>query len=147
MDLRSRHRRHWRCWNCLGPDFRRSSHLLLGNISGREANFFELLKAGICAGSLAKAATNTTPGAQADSEVQTDTSVDMNIFQIGANIIDESNPTGYPTQIVTNTLGYNSSVWGKKDLPYPSAMVVNSVVTTASVPNETTAGANPGSAW
>jgi hypothetical protein len=83
----------------------------------REPDFFELLKAAICAGSLAKAA---APYADVTS-LQLDSSVDYQVMQIGANIIDQTTNSGYPSsiQLGTSTVPFNTNpVFGMKDLPY-----------------------------
>ena len=60
----------------------------------REANFVELLKAGISVGALAPNL-GSVPGATA-----TWTSVDEAVIQIAANIIDQFDADGFPTRII-----------------------------------------------
>ena len=87
----------------------------------REPDFFELLKAGAGAGSLAKGAASwgsdsSTPlfrfyGTQ-------DTLIDNQIIQLGANIIDQASPDSFPTRIVFDNGTYPLSFYGVDDLPY-----------------------------
>jgi hypothetical protein len=81
----------------------------------REPNFFELLKAGINAGSVGKACASGTGGQDAGAyQHNLDISVDQQIIQIGANIIDQSSAAGYPIEIV-----YASrSIFGEETIPY-----------------------------
>jgi Tfp pilus assembly protein PilX len=112
---------------------------------GREADFFELLKAAVNAGSIAKSSltpypnTNplsvaypaTTPQGQpfssyvfaAQSQYNTDSSVDTAILQMGANIIDQFDVDNYPTTIgydLAATGSYPTFVCGVENLPYIS---------------------------
>ena len=79
----------------------------------REPDFAELLKAAILSGSLAKGGPNNGTGWADYSYIQ-DTSTDLNIIQIMANLIDQQDSDSYPTVISLN--GYN--VYGIEDLPY-----------------------------
>jgi hypothetical protein len=86
----------------------------------REPNFFELLKAGVGAGSKAKAATiNQGTTAPADYQAQYDNSVDYAILQMGANIIAQSRVDGYGVR-----LGFSDGAlpakefYGVLNLPY-----------------------------
>ncbi|HEY8898826.1 MAG TPA: hypothetical protein VIM61_00225 [Chthoniobacterales bacterium] len=94
---------------------------VLSEITGREPNFFELLKASINVGSLAKPASNPTLGSFSSANMykaadknqyftydnkpfyfeqsKIDASVDLAILQLGANIIDQADADGWPTQI------------------------------------------------
>jgi len=128
---------------------------ILGSLSSvaavnREADFFELLKAAVNCGSVGSAVT-TIGGAQiSGSNVQggslnypavQGSAVTPQIFQLGANIIDEANPTQYPTHIVyTFAASDQRSVYGAMDLPYfqslnPCAYIVTAptVVTSPAV--------------
>ena len=105
------------------------------NSNPREANFFELLKAGILAGALGKDYYNPNDVAVGGTEI-TDvnntfdyssntyfpfSSVDRSIFQIGANIIDQSTADGYPTVInfsLASGAPITEQVAGVKNLPY-----------------------------
>ncbi len=111
--------------------------------SGREPDFFELLKAGITVGSLGKTATNSAtyvkddadpakpkvvPDGYAQADVPAnfrynlDSSVDYHVVQIGANILSEINPTSFPVRIAFDD-GSARGVWefqGVTDLPYLS---------------------------
>ena len=84
--------------------------------TGREPDFFELLKAGVNVGSVGKdwsgIGTNGYQGVQ-------DSSVAPQIFAIGANIIDEASVTQFPTTIrYYFASGDFRTVYGKTDLPY-----------------------------
>ena len=92
----------------------------------REANFFELLKAGICTGSVGSGS-NATPGLSLNEAFGLDRSkadnrVDFNILQLGANIISQASPTNYPTDIALWDTGGATGVYrlffGVEDLPY-----------------------------
>jgi hypothetical protein len=76
----------------------------LSALSAREPDFFELLKAGIAAGSKAKAATwqSGYPIALDPSPYQNnlDISLDNAIIQLGANIEDQFDLDGFPTRIL-----------------------------------------------
>jgi hypothetical protein len=101
----------------------------------READFFELLKASIVAGSLGKAAAIDHPGSEANPptpydagsyQQQRDRSLDLQILQIAANLIDQYDPDSFPTQIsIQNRIPNHSNphpkgsvVRGIEDLPY-----------------------------
>ncbi len=111
-----------------------SSIYTLDQVAGakREPDFFELLKAAILAGSLAR-----DPGPLSDqsgpcfgpaSDVQALSSLpDAQIIQIGANIIDQYDSDSYPTtiyfQAISNT-GYEprNYFYGIENLPYLSRL-------------------------
>ena len=106
----------------------------------REPDFFELLKAAINCGAVGKSFFNT-PGL--DSSVwhqNADIYVTPQELQIGANIIDEANPTQYPTHIIyTFQSGQMRSVFGVTDLPYffgltPVSYIVQAPQYSASYP-------------
>lgn len=111
---------------------------------GREPDFFELLKAAILAGSLGKHPgavnlakdNNTDPwsspagfafGNIGVSGLDFDTSLsfpDLQILQIGANIIDQYDADGFPTEIYfdpsldsSRTRGPENIVYGQENLP------------------------------
>ena len=86
----------------------------------READFVELLKAGLCVGSLGKAyaVTTSTSGTPAYYEANRDQSVDTQITQIVANIIDQFKADSYPARILNNFTGTPQEVRGVEDLPY-----------------------------
>lgn len=96
--------------------------------SGREANFIELLKAAISAGSLGGqawplAGTNYLQSVHgniggAGSE---EGSVDRHIIQIAANIIDQADADSLPTRIYfapASKSGCGRTYYGREDLPY-----------------------------
>ena len=112
---------------------------------GREPDFFELLKAAVNAGSIAKPSltpypnTNppsvTYPGTTtsgvpysnyafaAQNQYNTDSSLDTAILQIGANIIDQFDVDNYPTTIgydLAASGSYTTWVCGVENLPYIS---------------------------
>jgi Tfp pilus assembly protein PilX len=109
-------------WTYMASLLNSSGHIrALGEITGREPNFFELLKASINVGSLAKPASNPTVGSVSNKNMwnpadknqyfiydnkpfyfeqsKIDASVDLAIMQLGANIIDQADADGWPTQI------------------------------------------------
>jgi hypothetical protein len=114
----------------------------LGSIKDHDPDFFELLKAGIAVGSLGKAAaisnTSITGGIGTDGADSTvpqgyfaqvvpdnlkyslDSSVDYHIIQIGANILNEANPTSYPIRITFDDGSARGELefQGVTDLPY-----------------------------
>ena len=94
---------------------------------GREPDFFELLKASINPGSIAKASlsptvSNDPQALGAQYQRATDLSVDVAILQIGANIIDQFDTDSFPTQINYNVgVGMTpGTVYGDENLPYVS---------------------------
>lgn len=106
--------------------------------ANREPDFFELLKSAICTGSLAKLGGSE----ESVNDNTTDTRVDFQILQIGANIIDAFSPDSYPTNIVFNdgTSGY--SFWGQKNLPYLLALEGLAVEVRAPSPAPSSNGAS-----
>jgi hypothetical protein len=96
---------------------------------GRDPDFFELLKAAINVGSLAKGAAGTYNGSAGspaldwnqvnsafDLQQELDNSVDLNLLQIGANIIDQFDSDSFPTQLAF--ANDTHIVSGVEDLPY-----------------------------
>lgn len=113
--------------------------------SDGEPNFFEVLKAGINAGSLGQSRRpasdlTSTPLGTADSQTgmptpyggayasdetigqrfDRDRSLDIHILQIGANIIDQADEDGYPTHIKYLYLGNTYDIYGTENIPYPN---------------------------
>ena len=103
--------------------------------ASREADFFELLKAAIVAGSLGKAAAldhpnspanPSTPNDAASFQQQRDRSLDLQVLQIGANLIDQYDSDSFPTLIsIQNRLPNSANpdpkpvvLRGIEDLPY-----------------------------
>lgn len=85
---------------------------------GREPDFFELLKAGIAAGSLGKCARwvlETGVYEPNFRQKERDGSLDRQVFQIGANIIDQSDSDSFPTTL--RVPGVDWEIWGSEDLP------------------------------
>lgn len=93
--------------------------------SGREADFFELLKATINAGSLAKVGSSVPDPNQTKcipslrDQYYIDENLDYAIIQIGANIIDQFDSDNFPTRIQFDD-GANSPTMfcGIENLPY-----------------------------
>lgn len=102
---------------------------------GREPDFFELLKASISAGSLGKAAAITPSHIPLPERAQhspgsfhqkRDCSVDLQILQIGANLIDQYDSDSFPTRIAIQHNHQDSPlpstppvrISGIEDLPY-----------------------------
>jgi len=83
---------------------------------GREPNFFEILQAVIYTGSLGKSGSaNTYTSEQARDSLQ-----NLQIMQIGANIIDQWDANDFPTglQFPSGIAGAYLSVYGVENLPY-----------------------------
>lgn len=86
--------------------------LRLSEVTGREPDFFELLKAAIDVGSLGKSAgANTLGGAFADNR---DVPIHNQLIQIAANIIDQYDDDNFPTRIRFN----GREFYGSENLPY-----------------------------
>jgi Tfp pilus assembly protein PilX len=109
-------------WEYCGPTGTtvQATIAVLGAIGNRQPNFFELLKAGMLSGSLGKDAgangqyfvnyeEGPASGLQSD-----DQNGDAQIIRIGANIIDQYDTDGYPTEIRFS----NASSYGIENLPY-----------------------------
>jgi hypothetical protein len=104
------------------------SIIALQRVQGREADFFELLKAGIIAGSKGKAATwQKNYPVDDPSAIQNGLDISLNnaIIQLGANIIDQFSLDGFPQRILYsdgNTVGGHGNVFrefeGVENLPY-----------------------------
>lgn len=93
-------------------------YLLKIRNANREPDFFELLKASINAGSLAKGATDPVGTLEEQNAFNYDTKLDYAIFQIAANIIDQFDTDGYPTRIRFNDGGKDVEFRGIENLPY-----------------------------
>lgn len=95
--------------------------------AGREPDFFETLKAAIESGSLGKQnGGNESKGAESrftSSDPAVDGYIDFQIFQIGANLIDQYDADSYPTTIHTD-VGSNGdtrparNISGVENIPY-----------------------------
>jgi len=97
--------------------------MTLGEVAaaGREANFIELLKAGIHAGSLGQQGwrNNAPPSVHSNQGGQgsEDGSLDRHVIQIAANIIDQADEDHLPTRLFfPGETG--RTYYGKEDLPY-----------------------------
>ena len=108
------------------PIYKLSEVAALPASSAREPDFFELLRAAVNVGSLAKAASyqgnsavtywSSSPSASSLQQAR-DTQAQLQILQIGANIIDQSKADDYPTQIAFSATP-TTVVRGVEDLPY-----------------------------
>lgn len=113
--------------------------------ANREPDFFELLLAGTNVGGIAKVIGPSLIGSSTFTSIL-DSTVSAQILQLGANIIDEANPTQYPTHIVylfdatTSPITYKSA-YGVMDLPYLSA--INNVRFIAQKSNNATGSETP----
>jgi len=83
----------------------------LSSISGREPNFFELLKAAILSGSLGK---SFGDGLSSVGQKALDEKQDRQIIQIGLNIIDQYDGDSYPTECSFD----GEKLYGVENLPY-----------------------------
>ncbi|XHR27655.1 MAG: hypothetical protein ACFUZC_17145 [Chthoniobacteraceae bacterium] len=91
--------------------------------ANREPDFFELLKAAVNVGAVAKGATAPSGADFEKSQSNRDTCVDYAILHIGANIIDQYDQDGYPTIIrcaidSTASDGGAKEIRGVENLPY-----------------------------
>ena len=117
---------------------------------GRDADFFELLKAGINAGSLGKVGSSVPTGGgnilSLYNQYYSDYSVDNQIIQIGADIIDQFDSDNFPTRIVFDD-GSNppTPYAGIENLPYLYRVHPAVVkVMPPKVASDKTANGNPG---
>jgi hypothetical protein len=103
--------------------------------ANREPDFAELLKAAICAGSLAKGGPNLNDNTGFNNyQYVIDTALDYNILQLMANLIDQYSSDGYPTAIQINAKSVYRTFRGIKDLPYLYRFHPFSVVSKLPVP-------------
>ena len=84
-------------------------------LGSREPDFAELLKASIAVGSLGKA--NCNGGTTGSYHYTLDSSVDLQVLQIMANLMDQADPDSYPTIIQFGSPTIRT-VRGVEDLPY-----------------------------
>lgn len=85
--------------------------------ANREPDFAELLKSAINAGSLAKGGANL-PNSDNNYQFTLDTSVDYNVLQIMANLIDQFDGDSYPSQVRIDAGALHRIFKGVEDLPY-----------------------------
>jgi hypothetical protein len=99
-------------WSYAGPSgaSAQDSIATLGSISGREPNFFELLKASILSGSLGKTAGNSW----LINSMTVDAVTDNQIIRIGACIIDQYDADSFVTRINFD----GNDMAGVENLPY-----------------------------
>ncbi len=91
-------------WDYCGPagNTLQSSIATIGSIGNREPNFFELLKAGILLGSLGVDGGGSWNNVAVQRLVipsAHEVDVDLQVLQIGANLIDQFDTDSYPTAI------------------------------------------------
>ncbi|MGC3992021.1 MAG: hypothetical protein QM796_20480 [Chthoniobacteraceae bacterium] len=82
----------------------------------REPDFFELLKASISAGALGKSLFQSGNITSVKAQFLVDSSIDCQVIQIGANIIDQFDVDGFPTRI--QFPAYSREFRGVENLPY-----------------------------
>jgi hypothetical protein len=85
--------------------------------AGREADFFELLQAGILSGSLGQNTGGGVTGGNVFPDVHMSNTA-HHILSIGAAIIDQADPDSIPTRIQFNPSGTVWSAYGVENLPY-----------------------------
>ncbi|XHR26827.1 MAG: hypothetical protein ACFUZC_12825 [Chthoniobacteraceae bacterium] len=131
-------------WNAPNWDYvgasgsaRQSSIATLDQVAAqnREPNFFELLKAGISAGSLGRSNDNQTfrQDASGSWDNTLDQSKDQQVFQIGANIIDCAGSDNFPTTLAYAVGSTTLTVHGVKDLPYLYGVLITRLTNIAYV--------------
>ena len=98
---------------------------LMGKITGREPNFFELLKATIIAGSLGKSVGGGVVGTTFQNldgleyQFLKDSVIDNQIMQIGINIIEQAATDAYPKRISFDNGTNGPRIFvGVENLPY-----------------------------
>lgn len=102
---------------------------------GREPDFFEILKATITAGAVGKSGSQSLSPAAVGAQFSRDASIDVQVIQIGANIIDQFDVDGYPTRIQFQPTGLAmQEIRGVENLPYlfrirNAAMVIKNPIT------------------
>ena len=116
---------------------------MLTGSNAREPDFIELLKAAVCAGSLAKPATiDKTSGTLAfNHQFPIDDSLDYAVIQLAANIIDQFDVDGYPTTIYFANSGNTQQFVGIENLPYINR--IRCMVLKAAEPSATSKGTPP----
>jgi len=122
----------------------------------REPNFFELLKAGILAGSLGENPGPAGPGPYIEGNSQNTLGSmgydfdsysavsDFQIIQIGVNIIDQARADDYPSAVFFNFTpprtypegSLYQTAFGQKNLPYIQAMGELNAITQDGSPNQ-----------
>ncbi len=85
--------------------------------ANREPDFAELLKAAINAGSLAKGGPNLH-NEEGNYQYTVDVSLDYQVLQIMANLIDQSDTDSYPTVVQIAAGSVMRTFRGTEDLPY-----------------------------
>jgi hypothetical protein len=95
--------------------------------AAREPNFFEILRATVLAGSLARQ--YGAGGFASDDQIASmyalgglDGSININILEMGACIIDQYDIDSYPTPIVLPGSARPYYIFGKEDVPYLQRM-------------------------
>ncbi len=132
----------------------RSPNTVVDQNPGREPDFFELLKASINPGSIAKTSLSSTINNNsialgAQNQRAMDVSLDVAILQIGANIIDQFDTDSFPTQINYNIgdpklVAPNAGVvYGVENLPYIERVRSGLLRLQEADPPECVAGSSP----
>jgi len=107
------------------PSFFRLKTLAEVRDENREPNFFELLQAAILSGANGNIATGSLGSYLGFTTTQNlefeDGVLGRQVLQIGANIIDQYDADGFPTQIYVENNPYYD-VYGIEDLPYLQAV-------------------------
>lgn len=127
--------RHW-SYPTSNPKFQHNPNgiMSLNEVAAvnREPEFFEIIQAGILAGSVGKAGgrgdvLNSSWGYNTSTFDDPDGKATLQLLRIGANIIDQWDTDNFPTTISLPATG--DSVYGIEDLPY-----INKLLFTASGP-------------
>jgi hypothetical protein len=113
----------------------------------RDPDFFELMKATVCLGSLGKAYSTTTNSISNfhstdpnGYQAALDNSTDGSIIQMGANIIDQFQPAGFAARILfyDGTFSYPLEFRGVEDMPYLYRVREGKIMTQDSSPIQST---------
>jgi len=89
--------------------------------AGREADFFELLQAGVLSGSLGQNTGGGVTGGNVFPDVHMSNSV-HHILSIGAAIMDQADPDSIPMRVQFNPSGTFWTAYGVENLPYITQM-------------------------
>src|SRR5436190_2073456 len=89
--------------------------------AGREADFFELLQAGILSGSLGQNTGGGVTGGNVFPDIHMSNTT-QHLLSIGAAIIDQADPDSIPTRIQFNPSGTVWTAYGIENLPYITQM-------------------------
>lgn len=103
---------HWNYVSASNNAIKNLGDLVNGSL---EPNFFECLKAGIVEGSLGRTWDGECMALACQKNIESNK--DIQIMQIGANIIDCADTDNYPTTFTFNYGGIDVPVYGVEDLP------------------------------